>query len=49
MVTSTKMFNNQVQVDSQRWIIVPNSTKDKIKLLSVIGAMFHIKMEITSI
>lgn len=49
LVTSTKMFNNQVQVDSQRWIIVPNTTRDKVKLLRVIGAMFHIKMEITSI
>lgn len=44
-----KMFNNQVQVDEQRWIIVSNTTKDKIKLLRVIGAMFHLKMEITSI
>ncbi len=49
LVTSSKIFNNQVQVDEQRWIIVPNTTKDKIKLLRVIGAMFHLKMEITSI
>ena len=49
LVTSSKMFNNQVQVDEQRWILVPNTTKDKIKLLRVIGAMFHLKMEITSI
>lgn len=49
LVTSSKMFNNQVQVDEQRWIIVPNTTKDKIKLLRVIGAMFHLNMEITSI
>lgn len=49
LVTSSKMFNNQVQVDEQRWIIVPNTTKDRIKLLRVIGAMFHLKMEITSI
>lgn len=49
LVTTSKMFNNQVQVDSQRWIIVPNTTKDKVKLLRVIGAMLHINMEITSI
>lgn len=49
LVTSSKLFNNQVQVDCQRWIIVPNTTKDKIKLLRVIGAMLHIKMEITTI
>ena len=46
LITTSKMFNNQVQVDSQRWIIVPNSTRDKIKLLRVIGAMLHINMEI---
>ena len=49
LITTSKMFNNQVQVDSQRWIIVPNSTRDKIKLLRVIGAMLHIKMEISTI
>lgn len=49
LVTTSKMFNNQVQVDGQRWIIVPNTTKDKVKLLRVIGAMMHIKMEISSI
>ena len=49
LVTTSKMFNNQVQVDSQRWIVVPNTTKDKVKLLRVIGAMLHINMEITSI
>jgi len=49
LVTTSKMFNNQVQVDSQRWLIVPNTTKDKIKLLRVMGAMLHINMEITLI
>lgn len=49
LITSSKMYNNQIQVDSQRWVIVPNTTKDKIKLLRVIGAMFHLRLEITSI
>lgn len=49
LITTSKMFNNQVQVDSQRWIIVPNSTRDKIKLLRVIGAMLHINIEISTI
>lgn len=49
LITTSKMFNYQVQVDSQRWIIVPNSTRDKIKLLRVIGAMLHINMEISTI
>lgn len=49
LITTSKMFNGQVQIDNQRWIILPNTTKDKVKLLRVIGAILRINMEITSI
>lgn len=49
LITTTKLFNNQIQVDRDRWIIVPNMTRDKAKLLRVIGAMLHIKMDISII
>lgn len=49
LITSKKMVYNQIQIDSERWIIVPNSTKEKVKLLRVIGAMLHIKMDINII
>jgi len=49
LITKTKIANNQVQIDSDRWVIVPNTTKDKVKLLRVIGAMLHIKMDINII
>lgn len=49
LVTNKKIAKNQVQVDSNRWIIVPNTTKDKVKLLRVIGAMLHMKMDINII
>lgn len=49
LITTSKMFNGQVQIDNERWIIVPNTTKDKVKLLRVIGAMLRLNMEITSI
>ena len=49
LITASKMLNGQVQIDNERWIIVPNTTKDKVKLLRVIGAMVRINMEITSI
>lgn len=49
LITRMKIANNQVQVDSDKWIIVPNTTKDKVKLLRVIGAMLHVKMEINVI
>ena len=49
LITTSKMFNGQVRIDNERWIIVPNTTKVKVKLLRVIGAMLRINMEITSI
>ena len=49
LITTSKMFNGQVRIDNERWIIVPNTTKHKVKLLRVIGAMLRINMEITSI
>lgn len=49
LITASKMFNGQVQIDNERWIVMPNTTKDKVKLLRVIGAMVRINMEITSI
>lgn len=49
LITTSKMFNGQVRIDNERWIIVPNTTKDKVKLLRVIGAMLRINTEITSI
>lgn len=49
LITTSKIFNGQVQIDNQRWVIVPNTTKDKVKLLRVISAMLRINMEITSI
>lgn len=49
LITTSKMFNGQVRIDNERWIVVPNTTKDKVKLLRVIGAMLRINIEITSI
>ena len=31
LITTSKMFNGQVRIDNERWIIVPNTTKDKVK------------------
>lgn len=47
LITSSKMYNGQVQVDEYRWLVVPAALKDKVKLLRVISAMLHIKLEIT--
>lgn len=49
LISLSHTLRNQIQVDSDRWIIVPNTTKDKVKLLRVISAMLHIKLEINII
>lgn len=48
LVTNSKMYNAQVQVDVDRWLLVPAALKDKVKILRVISAMLHIKLNITS-
>lgn len=48
LVTNSKMYNGQVQVDVDRWLLVPAALKDKVKILRVISAMLHIKLNITS-
>lgn len=46
LVTLTKQYNTQVQIDTNRWITVPNSPKDKAKILKVIGIVLQQKLEI---
>lgn len=41
-----KQYNNQIQIDTNIWAYVPGSTKDKVKLLKVIGAMTTRRMDI---
>ena len=48
LITTTQIVNSQVQIGEQRWVIVPNMTKEKVKLLRVIGAMLHICLLYTS-
>ena len=49
LITTNQVANGQIQVGERRWVAVPNMTKDKAKLLRVIAAMLHIKLEITII
>lgn len=47
LITTAKLYRGQVQVDVDRWLVVPAALKDKVKILRVISAMLHIKMDIT--
>lgn len=49
LITHTKLYNGQIQVGENRWIVVPGSTQNKVKLLRVISAMLRIKLDISVI
>lgn len=49
LVTTNQLANGQIQVGERRWVMVPSITKDKAKLLRVVAAMLHVKLEITII
>jgi len=46
LITSTKLYSGQVQIGSNRWVTVPNSPKDKAKVLKVIGIVLKQKLDI---
>lgn len=45
LVTNKKISSNQVQVGQDWWLTVPSTTRDKVKVLRVIGAMLHVNIE----
>lgn len=49
LVTTTKQYNGQVQVDANRWLTVPPQTKDKYKMLRVVDAVMHLGLEVSII
>ena len=49
LITTTKQFNGQIQIDASRWLTIPPLTIDKYKLLRVIDSMMRTKLEITMI
>ncbi len=49
LITTTKQYNGQVQVGNNRWLIIPPQTKDKYKMLRVVGAILKQNIEVTII
>lgn len=49
LITSYQVSKRQVQVDTNRWATIPNTTKDKAKLLRVLAAHLKFNVEITVI
>lgn len=46
LITHNKQYNNQIHIDSNKWLLVPSATKDKVKLLKVMNIMLHLNMDI---
>lgn len=47
LVTAYKASNRQVQIDAYRWATVPNTTKDKAKMIRTLALHFKLNLEIT--
>ena len=47
LIATSRKVHSQLQIVENRWIMVPNTTKDKAKLLRVIGLMLRIRLEVT--
>lgn len=49
LITNYKAHNRQVQIDTERWIEAPSTTKDRAKLLRVIALHLKLNLDITII
>ena len=49
IVTLTKVYNGQVQVGQNLWLIVPGTTADKCRLLRAISTQMKLNLEVTII
>lgn len=49
IITLSKMANTQIQVGVNRWLTVPNTTKDKCRMLRYISTLMKLNLEISII
>lgn len=47
LITAYKTSDRQVQVDTDRWATIPNSTKDKARTIRLLALHFRLNLEIT--
>lgn len=47
LITRNKLYKGQIQVGIYQWLTIPNTTKDKAKLLHIISSIMHIDLKIT--
>lgn len=49
LVTPTQKYAGQMQLSNSKWLSIPNTTKDKYKIVKVISSMTHTNCEVTII
>ena len=46
LITSSQQYNSQVQIAKDKWLGIPASTKDKVKMLNVMNVVLHLGIKI---
>ena len=46
LITSSQQYNSQVQIAKDKWLVIPASTKDKVKMLNVMNVVLHLGIKI---
>lgn len=46
LITATKQYPSQTSLPDGKWLTIPNTTKDKYKMLKIISSMTHTPFEV---
>lgn len=46
LITATKQYPSQTQLPDGKWLTIPNTTKDKYKMLKIISSMTHTPFDV---
>ena len=46
LITSSQQYSSQIQIAKDKWLLVPGSTKDKVKMLNVMNVVLHLGLKI---
>ena len=46
LITTTKQYNGQIEIDDKRWLTIPPQTRDKFRILKIISATMRLNLEI---
>lgn len=49
LFTTSQVYKGQIEMDKNKWLMMPSTTKDKAKAIKVIGAIMRINLDVTLI